>query len=232
MKKAPRCCNNGSAGDNCDNTTAIDYNLSDFVDQFHTESLSTACPLCGVVHTGRIHYYVNRKYRDRERRENITIVIPVIICLIARARGMQYTKRLLPDFLTPHSVIRLDHLLEAADLPESERTEDVVCDLLGCLDPRTARHQISRLTDAIRTVSLDLTRRRTAMLELGDLPESTPETPPKVRLLMLFEAELRAGERAGGMYSLPSLRQLLQAAMGKDPGTKPLNYASPLAQPP
>lgn len=89
-----------------------------------------------------------------------------------------------------------------------------------------------RLTIAINAVSLDLAGRRAAMPELGNLPESKPETPPKERLLMLFEAELRAGERAGAMYSPPPLRQLLQAAMGKDLGTKPLNRASPLAQPP
>ena len=134
--------------------------------------------------------------------------------------------------MTPHSVIRLDYLLEAADLPESERTENVVCDLLGCIDPRTARHQMSRLTSAIDALSLDLARRRAATPELGDLPESKPQTPAKERLQMLFDAELRAGERAGAMCSLPPLRQLLQAAMGKNPGTKPLNHASPLAQPP
>jgi len=229
---APRCANNGSAGDNCDNTTAIDYKLSDFVHQFHTRCRTAPCALCGTIHAGRIHGYVKRNYRDRKHQENLTINIPVIICPVARARGTQYTKRFLPEFLTPHSVIRLDYLLEAADLPENERTENAVCDLLGCIDPRTARHQISRLTIAIKRVSLDLAGRRAAMPELGDLPESTSETPPMERLLMLFEAELRAGERAGGMYSHPSLRQLFQAAMGKDPGTKPLNHASPLAQPP
>jgi hypothetical protein len=175
---------------------------------------------------------VERKYRDREQQENITITVPVIICPVARERGTQYTKRLLPDFITPHSVIRLDYLLEAADLPESERTEDAVCDLLGCIDPRTGRYQMRCLTSAIHAVSLDLTWRIAATPELGDLPESIPETPPKERLLMLFDAQLRAGERAGSMYSPPSLRQLLQAALGKDPGTKPLNHASPLAQPP
>jgi hypothetical protein len=229
---APRCGNNGSAGDNCDNTTAIDYKLSDFVEQFHTRCLTNPCALCGTIHAGRIHGYVRRNYRDRERQENITITIPVIICRVARARGTQYTRRFLPEFLTPHSVIRLDYLLEAADLPEGDRTEDAVCELLGCIDPRTARYQMRRLTSAIRAVSLDLAWRIAATPELGDLPESKPVTPPKERLLMLFDAQLRAGERAGAMYSPPSLRQLLQAAMRKAPGTKPLNRASPLAQPP
>ena len=229
---APRCGNNGSAGDNCDNTTAIDYKLFDFVHQFYTRCLTNPCVLCGTIHAGRIHGYVERKYRDRKHQENVTINIPVIICPVARARGTQYTKRLLPEFLTPHSVIRLDYLMEAADLPKSQRTESVVCDLLGCIDPRTARHQMRRLTMAIHAVSLDLARRRAATPELGDLPESKPEASPMGRLQMLFDAELRAGERADAMYSPPSLRQLLQAALRKDPGKAPSNRASPLAQPP
>ena len=175
---------------------------------------------------------MKRKYRDREYRENGTIVIPVIICLAARAQGTQYTKRVLPEFLIPHSVIRLDHLLEAADLPEYKQTEAAVCDLLGCLDPRTARHLMDRLAAAFEVVSLDLAGRRAAMPELGELPEISPETPMRERLIILFESEIRSSERAGGNHSLPSLRQLLQAVMGKHPGKKPSDCASPLAQPP
>ena len=185
-----------------------------------------------MIHPGRIHGYVKRHYRDREHHENVSIIIPVIICRIALSRHTQYTKRLLPDFLTPRSVIRLDHLLEAADLPETDRTEAAVCDLLGCLDPRTARYQMRRLTTAIEMVLLDLAQRRAATPELGNLPETRPETPPARRLGILFDAETLAGGRAGRIHTLPPLRQLLQAAMGKDPGTKPLNRASPFAQPP
>lgn len=229
---APRCTNNGSAGDNCDITTAIDYNLFDFVHQFHTRCRTIPCALCGTIHAGRIHGYVERKYRDRDQRENVSITIPVIVCSVALLRGTQYTKRLLPEFLTPHSVIRLDYLLEAADLPERKRTEDAVCGLLGCLDPRTARRNMHRLTSAIKKVSLSLAERRVTMPELGDLPRNKPKAPPIERFLMLFDAELRAGERAGVMYWSPSLRQLLQAAMGKVGGKKPLNRASHHAQPP
>ncbi len=130
---------------------------------------------------------MKRKYRDRESGESITIIIPVIICLIARARAKQYTKRLLPNSLTSHTVIRLDHLLGAANLPETARTEAAVCDLLGCLDPRTTRYQMRRLTPAIQAVSLELARRRAAIHELGELPERSPETPSGERLVILFE---------------------------------------------
>ena len=185
-----------------------------------------------MIHPGRIHGYVKRHYRDREHHENVSITIPVIICRIALSRHTQYTKRLLPDFLTPRSVIRLDHLLEAADLPETDRTEAAVCDLLGCLDPRTARYQMRRLTTAIQAVSLELARRRAATPELGELPNISSETPSGERLMVLFEAERRAGERQGETDRSPSLRQWIQAAMRQHPENKPLNRASPFAQPP
>jgi len=159
-------------------------------------------------------------------------VIPVILCPVARAQKTQYTKRLLPEFLIPHSVIRLDNLLEAADLPESERSETVVCELIGCLDPRTARHQMRRLASAIEEVSLDLTERRAASPELGEAPQIKPGTPPGERLAILFDSEIRAGERAGNTAARPSLRRLLQAAMGTRDGNKPSNRASHTRRPP
>jgi hypothetical protein len=95
--------------------------------------------VCGTLYPARIHGYVERKYRDRECQHNVTIVIPVILCPLARALTRQYTKRLLPRFMIPHSVIRLDYLLEAADPAKSGGSEEAVCELIGCLDPRTAR---------------------------------------------------------------------------------------------
>ena len=175
---------------------------------------------------------MNRKYRDRTCRENVTIVIPVILCPIARERGTQYTKRLLPDFLTPRSVIRLDYLREAAGLPKTERSEDAICDLIGCLDPRTARHQMRRLTTAIEMVSLDLARQLSATPELGELPEISPRTSPGDRLTILFATTNRAWERAGSMYSPPSLRQLLQATIRNQERKPPSNYASSDLHPP
>ena len=90
-----------SAGDNCDNTTAIDYRLSDLVDQYDTNRRVDPCGLCGMVHPRRIHGCAEREFRDREFRENVTIVIPVIICPEAGANGMQHAKRLLQEFLAP-----------------------------------------------------------------------------------------------------------------------------------
>ena len=175
---------------------------------------------------------MQRKYRDRHSWQNVTIIIPVILCPVARGEKAQYTKRLLPEFLIPHSVIRLDNLLEAAELPNTERSETAVCELIGCLDQRTARHQMRRLVAAIDTVSLDLVRRRAANPELGEPPEISPGTPPAKRLKVLFDSEIHAGERAGTIPALPSFRQLLQAAMGKKYRNKPSISASHAGRPP
>ena len=69
---------------------------------------------------------MSRNYRDRESRKNTSIVILVIMCLYARDQKEQYTKRLLPEFLIPRSVIRLDYLQEAAALPPEEQKPDRV----------------------------------------------------------------------------------------------------------
>lgn len=176
---------------------------------------------------------MERKYRDRESRENVTIRIPVVICTAARQAKKPYTRRLLPEVLTPRSVIRLDYVLEAARLPANEQSMELVCDLLGCIDPRTARNRIRALTAAAGEVSLDLSRERAATPELGELPHTSPDTSPLERLEMLYEAECSAGERAGTSWPLPlSLRQLLQAAMGKHRGEKPSTSVSSPARPP
>jgi hypothetical protein len=159
-------------------------------------------------------------------------VIPVMLCPVARSERTQYTKRLLPKFLIPHSVIRLDYLLEAADLAKSERSDEAICELIGCLDSRTARHQMHRLATAIETVALDLTQRRAATPELGELPKISPGTPPGERLTILFDSQIRAGQRAGNLPAQPSIRQLLQAALWKKRGNKPSNRVSHAGRPP
>jgi len=59
------------------------------------------CPLCGEIHVVRIHGYFIRKVRDAETKENVEIMIFAIFCEIARERKDQYTKRILPPFVTP-----------------------------------------------------------------------------------------------------------------------------------
>lgn len=176
---------------------------------------------------------MERKYRDRKTRENIPIIIPVIICFLAKDWGTQYTKRLLPDFLTPRSVMRLDHLIEAAALSPDERKPERVCELLGCLDPRTARRRLADLNEAINRVTLELSHRRASTPELGVIPRSRPDVTPLDYLHALYRVEQDAQDRAGRDSSpVPSLEAFLQAAMGKQPDKKPLSCVSHPGRPP
>ena len=181
----------------------------------------------------RIHDYVNRNYRDRKSRENTAIVILVIICEYARDQGKQYTKRLLPEFLTPRCVIRLDYLQEAAALPREEQTPGRVCEILGCIDPRTARRHLFELNDAITRVTVELACLRSSTPELGALPTGTPSTHPMSLLALVYRAEREARNRAGrDSAPIPSLAELLQAALGKTTEKKPLACVSHPGRPP
>lgn len=176
---------------------------------------------------------MERKYRDRDTGENIPIVIPVIICSLAREQGTQYTKRVLPAFLIPRCVIRLDHVLEAAELPAEKRTVNRVCECLGCIDPRTAGKHLSALGEAINRVTLELSHRRSSSPELGDLPPSSPDTSALDSMYTLFGAEQEALVRAGSEAApLATPESFLQAALWKNPGKKPSGYVSAPGCPP
>ena len=80
-----------------------------------------------------------------------------MICKRAKERGKKYTKRLLPDFLLPYRVVRLDKTLEA--LQKSSHKLDAVCAILGCIDFRTAREYLEYGKKAIKKASLAITER-------------------------------------------------------------------------
>lgn len=181
----------------------------------------------------RIHGYPTRKVRNPQSGENDQIRVISLRCEASRLRGRPYTVRILPDFLIPRSVIRLDRLLEAAGVPKGKRTTDQLCMHLGCIDPRTARRRLAALHDAVNTVSLDLSRRRSNTPELGDLPTSIPDTNPLTHCRQLYQKEMQACEREGHRITmLPPLLHLIQAAMGKSGVKRPSDYASPEVHPP
>lgn len=176
---------------------------------------------------------MQRKYRDRDTGENIAIVIPVIRCSLAQEQGKQYTKRLLPAFLIPRCVIRLDHVLEAAELPAEEQTAERACEILGCIDPRTARRRVAAVKEAINHVTLEFSHRRASTPELGDVPVSTPDSSAPDVLWLHYLAELSAQERAGSAAPpLASLESFLQAALWKIAQKKPSSCVSAPGCPP
>ncbi len=183
--------------------------------------------MCGEIHRLHLHGYPHRSCRDRESGENLRIRVVAIRCPIAQAAGMPYTKRLLPDFLIPRCVIRLDNLVEAAAETEPGRNVEETCRILGCIDTRTARAHLKRFEQAVAAVAVELAERRTMAPELGELPQTTPETPPLARLQVLYRSESEAALRAGDGVLPISLRQILQAVLWKLPGKEPSTCACP-----
>lgn len=184
------------------------------------------------MHPLRIHAYVQRRVRNRELGCNETILIVVIRCETARAANRPYTMRLLPDFLVPGSVVRLDHVQEAYEQRCNGAADDRLCTILGCVDERTVRRHLRCYTEALETVSLGLAERRAMSPELGDLPDAPPDIPSIVRLERLWRAEHLASQRRGEALEPMSLRQLVQTALRKSKPQKPSGCVSVDARPP
>jgi len=155
-----------------------------------------------------------------------------IICVRARAAGKHYTLRLLPDFLIPRCVIRLDRVLEALEQDLVGTDIEATCQLLGCVDERTARSHLRRMNQAAETVALQLAERRAKTPELGELPETTPDEDLLTRLKVLYRNEVEAAQRSGGDIAVISLRHILQAALWKQDNKKPSTSAFVDLRPP
>lgn len=188
--------------------------------------------MCGVVHRLHVHGYPIRGYRDRESGENKLIRVVSIRCPVAQAAGKPYTKRLLPEFLIPGCVIRLDYLHQAAELSSVGEDIEQVCGLLGCVDVRTAVVHLRRFEAAVVGVTAKMSEQRAMSPELGDLPEFAPDTSAVERLQRLVDAENRARVREGAGRQPAALHLLLQAMLGKQQRNVPSDYASPAARPP
>lgn len=178
-----------------------------------------------------IHGYPLRRVRNRERLDNDTIRIVVILCETARAAGKRYTMRLLPEFLVPGCVIRLDHVEAAYEARSTGAGPDRMCEILGCLDDRTVRRHVACYEQAIKAASLRLAESRAMSPELGELPQITPDASPVDRLKRLWRAEQFASQRRGETYPR-TLRYLLQTALGKSRRKKPSGCVSVAARPP
>ena len=110
------------------------------------------CPLCGLIHEVRIHGYFIRKVRDPESRDEEKIRIFGLFCAIAKERNDQYTKRILPPFVTPECNIMLSSVMVYLSENPQERINYAKAQIaLGADDRRTMRRHIQmgwRMMDA------------------------------------------------------------------------------------
>jgi len=156
-----------------------------------------------------------------------------IICQHAKRQGKPYTKRLLPSFLIPHCLIRLDTVLEARGLEEKgEALIAKACLLLGCIDERTVRRHLAAIDEAIRRVNLQLAGQIALRPELGRLPEHDPQGAHHQRLTTLLKEEKLRALRAGNTRPPPTLLERLQENWRKESTKKPSNHVISSARPP
>ena len=165
--------------------------------------------------------------------ENDSIRIIQIICYEAEEEGKQYTKRLLPSFLIPHCVIRLDTTLQAYKIPEKDKElVEKACELMGCIDERTARRHLAGINLAVGTASLQLAEIIAANPELGSFPEHDPHESSIGRLKTLLKETSFRYLRSGNAALAPNLLQILHSNWESENKKKPSSYVSTYPRPP
>jgi hypothetical protein len=153
--------------------------------------------LCHEVHPLRIHAILIRKVRTEEE-ENTDILIVSIYCGLARKRGEQYTKRILPPFVIPHCNITLENvLLYVARHPRSQIDYDDAAHILGSYDARTIRKHIRLVRSMISEANLWIFQRLAGLWGYGRLPELKPGESEWEHLGRLVAEASKTTERIG-----------------------------------
>jgi hypothetical protein len=161
---------------------ASTYTRADFHSFLTLYFMQNACILCGQVHELRFHGYVRRLVRSNATSTNKAILICVIICISARAASKQYTKRILPPFVTPECNIGLDNAFEMyRAMPDGRIDYDRASELLGSVCVKTMRRHYLMAVAFTEVAVLLLTKYLALSAPL--LPQSGQ---PQEELLMLF----------------------------------------------
>jgi hypothetical protein len=149
---------------------------------------------------------------------NTTIIIVVIVCATAKARGLQHYKRILPAFVTPYCVIRRDAVLDYLKVYPSGRMHyRVALSMLGALDKRTIRRHLAEALTLIGIAVTQIARLLAQAAFLATMP-SPGATEPGPVYLQTLSAELNRGaRRACGAQarSIPPLVFVHVAGVGK-----------------
>lgn len=165
--------------------------------------------------------------------ENDSIRIIQIICYGAKAEGKPYTKRLLPSFLIPNCIIRLDTTLQAYKIPEKgKELVGKACELMGCIDERTVRRHLAGIKFAVGEALLQLAEIIALKPELGSFPEHEPYESSIGRLGTLLKETSFRYLRSGTVTLAPNLLQILQSNWESENKKKPSNYVSVYPRPP
>jgi hypothetical protein len=84
--------------------------------------------------------------------------------------------RILPDFLIPYGVIRIDEVLKIQKVEPEVLCMDKICSLLGCVDLRTARKYIRCINVATKKASTTLAEKLANIPGKNLIPSFYPDT--------------------------------------------------------
>jgi hypothetical protein len=136
----------------------------------------------------RIHACLCRKIHNSDTWQNEEITILAIFCNTAKKRGDQYTKRILPAFVTPGCNIMLSNVMEyVAQHPEERINYAKAQMILGARDERTIRKHILQGRQIIDETNLRLTQALSGLPGFGRLPEQKPGGGTHKRLASTVE---------------------------------------------
>lgn len=176
---------------------------------------------------------MNRQVLNPELAEREVIQVVVVFCDTAKAAGRQYTKRLFPDWVIPHSPIRLDALLRAEQAHRERRASlEQCCQIIGCQEPRTVAKHLKRLTQAAMDAALQTAREIAHAPQLSSLPPVNPELAPVPRLQQYYQFLIRVWAGAGTPHGAPEVRKLIQTELWKLFGKLSITCTVPAGHPP
>lgn len=148
----------------------------------------------------KIHAYFVRKIRTPDTWKNEKITIFAIFCKTAKQRGDQYTKRILPPFVTPECNIMLWYTLVyvAEWYPQEGINYAKAALILGAKDPRTIRKHILEGREVIEKTNIELTQMLSELPGFGRLPERKPGTETYEGLVATVDELDAAARRMNG----------------------------------
>jgi len=147
----------------------------------------------------RIHVRLWRKVRSPEDGKNIEITIIAIICLSAKKKGTQYTKRLLPPFVIPYCVIGRERVMAyVRRFPDGIIHVATASKMMGTVDIRTIRRHVLETKKLIEDAALRLSEFLSAITGYGGLPDHRPGQSPVESLDKAAKEMDRAAARVQG----------------------------------
>jgi hypothetical protein len=183
---------------------ASTYRTTTFVLFLREYFQNNPCLLCGRIHRLYIHYYVGRLIRNADTEKNEEIVICVIICHSAKRAGTQYTKRILPPFVSPECNITLENAFRMFEvMPDGQIYYSIAATLLGTVCKKTIQRHFGMVC-AYTEVAVSLLAEYLALdAPFINLPEQPPSNKLFALLLLLMQVVCELQIQRSGRYCDP-----------------------------